>query len=86
MAGTPISRNWVVVLRSGVPALDWGNGSFVDLINGCFIEAKEPDVSHRAMDADLEWLKQIGVLDDYDDTNAYFLVLPNQNRTTSAAV
>lgn len=64
-------------MRSGTLAIDWGGGQFQDVISGDFFKAVESDVSHRANDADLDWLKHIGRVDDYDATNVYFVGLPD---------
>lgn len=77
MGGMPIGRNWIVFMRSGTLAIDWGGGQFQDVISGDFFKAVESEVSHRASDADLDWLKHIGRVDDYDATNVYFVGLPD---------
>jgi hypothetical protein len=77
MGGTPVGRNWIVIMRSGVTAIDWGGGLFQDAMSGDFFNAVEKDVSHRANDSDLDWLKHVGRVDDYDDTNVYFVGLPD---------
>jgi len=77
MGGTPIGRNWVVIMRSGAVAIDWGDGLFQDAISGDFFNAVESEVSHRSNDSDLDWLKHVGRVDDYDSTNVYFVGLPD---------
>ncbi len=66
-------------MRSGIPAVDWGGGTFLDILSGEYFHAEEKDVSHRALDTDLDWLKQVGRVDEYDINNVYFLILPNRN-------
>lgn len=77
MGGMPVGRNWIVIMRSGAAAIDWGGGQFQDAISGDFFNAVEADVSHRANNSDLDWLKHIGRVDDYDRTNVYFVGLPD---------
>ena len=80
MHGNPVARNWVVMMRSGTPAVDWGEGMFLDILSGEFFQAEEKDVSHRALDSDLDWLKHIGKVDAYDVNNVFFVILPNLNQ------
>ena len=77
MGGAPIGRSWVVIMRTGATAIDWGGGQFQDVISGDFFNAAEREVSHRANDSDLDWLKHIGRVYDYDNTNVYFTGLPD---------
>ena len=77
MGGMPIGRSWVVMMHAGAAAIDWGGGLFQDAISGEFFKATEQQVSHSAGDAELDWLKHIGRIDDYDNTNVYFIGLPD---------
>jgi hypothetical protein len=77
MGGMPVGRNWIVMMRSGAAAIDWGGGLFQDAVSGDFFHAVEKDVSHRASNTDLDWLKRIGRVDDYDEVNVYFVGLPD---------
>lgn len=77
MGGTPVGRNWIVMMHSGAAAIDWGGGLFQDAVSGEFFNAVEEDVSHRASDADLDWLKRIGRVEDYDASHVYFTGLPD---------
>lgn len=76
MRGTPVARSWVVVMHNGTVAIDWGGGIYVDIVSSAFFAAGEKDVSHRAQDADLDWLKHLGKVDDYDINYVYFSLLP----------
>ncbi|GAP07434.1 MAG TPA: hypothetical protein DEQ80_00155 [Anaerolinea thermolimosa] len=80
MRGTPVARSWVVWMRNGVIAVDWGDGVFVDILSNQFFEASQAEVSHRAPDADLDWLRSIGRVEDYDVNNVYFIQLPEPRR------
>jgi hypothetical protein len=79
--GIPITRNWVVMMRTGTPAVDWGGGTFLDVLTGQFFQAEEKDVSHRALNSDLDWLKHIGRVEEYDVNDVFFVTLPNLNRS-----
>jgi hypothetical protein len=78
--GTPVGRPWIVVLRTGIIAIDWGDGLFQDAISGDFLHANESQVSHRAQNADLDWLKQVGRVDCYDTQQVYFISLPERSK------
>ncbi len=76
MRATPVARSWVVMMRDGFAALDWGNGLYLDLVRGQFFNASEQEVSHRASDADLDWLVRLGCIEGYDRLNVYLTYLP----------
>ncbi|WP_322507455.1 hypothetical protein [Anaerolinea sp.] len=76
MQRTPVARSWVVMMRGGFAALDWGNGLYLDLTCGQFFTATEKDVSHRASDADLDLLVRLGCIEGYDRLNVYLTSLP----------
>lgn len=75
-AGTPVGRTWVVVLRNGTIAIDWGDGLFQDSVSGDFMHVVEAQVSHRAQDSDLDWLIRAGRVSHFDAQQAYFISLP----------
>jgi hypothetical protein len=81
--GMPVGRSWIVVLRNGIIAVDWGDGLFQEIISGDFLEhIKENQVSHRALDSDLDWLIRAGRIVSYDQRQAYFLSLPERSTRT----
>ena len=77
-AGTPISRQWILVLRNGVIVVDWGNGLFQDVDNGAFLNVAESDVSYTAQDQELEMLKRSSRVDRFDMNQAWFIGLPER--------
>ncbi|MBI4927467.1 MAG: hypothetical protein HY835_06865 [Anaerolineae bacterium] len=79
MRANPVARSWVVLMHSGVPAVDWGDGKYLDLMTMEFFTAEEKEISHRALETDLHWLKHIGRIDDYDVNYIYLSNLPNFN-------
>ena len=68
------------MMRNGTSAIDWGGGQFLDIRTGDFFHADEKDVSHRALDSDLDWLKRLGRVDEYDGENVFFFGLPDVPR------
>ena len=78
--GTPVGRPWIVALRNGTIAIDWGDGVFQDAISGDFLKVPEAQVSHRALDADLDWLIRVGRVSSFDAQQVYFLSLPERTK------
>ena len=76
--GTAIARPWVVVMRDGTVAIDWGDGLFQEAISGSFFKGSESQVSHNAQDSDLDWLIRVGRVADFDSKNVYFVSLPDR--------
>jgi hypothetical protein len=75
-AGYAINRQLVFVLRNGTVIVDWGNGWGADLDRGEFIQFKEQDASHSVQDDELESLKRMGLVVDYDQSQVYFTYIP----------
>lgn len=71
------------MLRSGAAAIDYSGGVFLDIIQGEFFQAEENMVSHRAQEGELDWLKRLGHVDEYDSLNVYFNNLPEYPRSTA---
>lgn len=80
MRGTPIGRSFVVMMHSGAAVIDWGNGIYLDIINGVFFHAEEKEISHRAHESDLDWLRRLGHVEDYNDRDVFFSHLPEYPR------
>jgi hypothetical protein len=81
-AGTPVGRPWVVVLRNGTIAIDWGDSLFQDALSGDFMHIAEAQVSHRAQDSDLDWLMHSGRVSHFDAQQVYFISLPELPKRT----
>jgi hypothetical protein len=77
-AGTPVFRQWVLVLHTGVIVIDWGDGNFQEVDSGEFLKIAENAVSYTAQDVDLEKLKRSGRVDAYDAARAWFIGLPER--------
>ena len=80
MKGTPVARSFVVMMHTGTAVIDWGNGVYLDILNGSFFRAEEKEVSHRAHESDLDWLMRLGHVEEYDDREVFFSHLPEYPR------
>ena len=80
--GTPVNRQWVVVLRDGRVAIEWGEGVFQDALDGEFIQYNSAFVSHHAKAEDLERLRHAARVVDFNDRIVYFQGLPELPRKT----
>jgi hypothetical protein len=80
--GTPVNRNWVLVLKEGSIVIDWGDGWYQDVRSGDFVIAGESTVSTVITDELLDWLKRIGRVSEYDSRQVYFFNLPERPQGT----
>ncbi len=78
--GTPIDRQWVLVLKNGVVIVDWGNGLAQDLATGDFLRFEERQVSHVAYDEELALLVRQGRILAFDRRLVYLGSLPDLPR------
>jgi hypothetical protein len=80
--GTPVNRHWVVILQNGNPVIDWGNGMFQDILTGQFIRGTDADISHTILDDELDQLKHLSRIYQYDANNVYIYPLPEPPHRT----
>ncbi len=80
--GTPVSRHCILVLRDGRTVIDWGSTRYQDLLTGDFLAFQETEISHTALDRDLEPLKISGLVVDFDSSQVYLHALPEPPRAT----
>jgi hypothetical protein len=80
--GTPIDRTWVVVMRDGTIVVDWGEGVYQDVHTGEFYKSTDAEVSHRVTNDELEWLKHIDRVSQYDSRTVHFYNLPERPQST----
>jgi len=80
--GTPVNRQWVLVLQDGTIAIDWGDSIFQDVRSGDFITVEERDISHHIVNEDLDWLIKIGRVKSYTALTVYFCNLPERPQQT----
>ena len=77
MGGVPVERQWVLVLKNGTVAIDWGDGLFQDVYSGKFFEGTEAQVSHTITDGELDMLQYAGYA-TFDGRNVFFQGLPER--------
>jgi hypothetical protein len=81
-AGTPVNRHWVIVLKDGTIAIDWGDGLFQDVRSGEFVVVLEKEISHHILDEELDWLIRIGRVGSYTRLVVNFHSLPERPQRT----
>lgn len=81
-AGTPINRQWVIVLKDGNIVIDWGDGLFQDVRSGDFVKVSEKDISHHVLNEDLDILIHAGRVISYTATTVFFPSLPERPQKT----
>lgn len=82
-AGFAVNRQVVFVLKNGAIVVDWGNGYGADLQRGEFIQLNELDISHAVQDDDLESLKRMGLVTEYNQSMVYFTYIPEPPQANS---
>jgi hypothetical protein len=80
--GTPINRQWVIVLKDGDIVIDWGDGLFQDVRTGDFVMVAEKEISHHILNDDLDLLIRIGRVSSYTNLTVYFPSLPERPQRT----
>ena len=78
--GVPVNRNFVVMLKNGIPAIDWGDGLFQDILTGDFLNCQEKDVDHTIQDIELDSLIFSRRIYSYDASTIYLFPLPEPSR------
>jgi hypothetical protein len=77
-SGTPILRQWILVLHNGVIVVDWGDGYYQDVDSGEFLKIGESDISRTVQTDELETLKRSSRINDYDEVQVWLNVLPER--------
>ena len=80
--GTPINRQWVIVLKNGCTVIDWGDDIYQDVMSGDFLKVKESDVSHHILNHELEILVKAGRVASYDSLVVKINSLPERTQRT----
>ena len=75
-SGFAVTRQWISVQRDGTVVLDWGDGRAIDLIRGEFIPYSPTMFSHPVQDDELETLRHMGRVSNYDQLNVYLVSVP----------
>lgn len=81
-SGTPVNRQWVVVMRDGRVSIEWREGEFQDALGGEVYSSTTAQISHPVTNEDLERLKRAGRVEEYNDRMVYFLGLTEVPRKT----
>lgn len=77
-SGTPVNRQWVIVLKNGTVCVDWGDALYQDVGTGEFIKVSDHDFSHNILDEELEWLVRISKVSAFNRQVVHFLSLPER--------
>lgn len=75
-SGFAVTRQWISVQRDGIIILDWGDGRGVDLLRGEFVSYDPKKFSHAVQDDELETLKRMGMVNDYDRQTVFLSSMP----------
>jgi CYTH domain-containing protein len=81
-SGTTVTRTWVVTLTDGRFAIDWGDELFQEIHSGEFLGLMEAQISHPITNEELEWLRRIGRVVEYDSRKVVFFNLPERPQKT----
>jgi len=82
-SGFAINRQLVFMLKNAAVIVDWGNGWGADLDRGVFIRFNDQDISHSIQDDELESLKRMGLVVEYDQSQVYFSYMPEPPQAKS---
>jgi hypothetical protein len=80
--GSPVGRQWLVICKDGTPLVDWGDGLYQDIASGDFLHLLEKDISHAISNDELDQLKVVGLVIDYDASLVYMGPLPERPTRT----
>ncbi len=76
--GTAVNRDYVLLTQDGRLIVDWGDGKFMDVLSGNFVEIKEEEISHHPTNEELDWLVHINAVVKYDGKSVWFAKLPER--------
>jgi hypothetical protein len=76
--GTPVHRQWVLVLRDGEIVVDWGDGLVQNVFSGEFMQNGETFTSLPVQNSELEMLVRASRVDHYDGQQVWFINLPER--------
>ncbi len=80
--GIPVNRQWVIVLKDGTIAIDWGDGLFQDVRSGEFVAVVENEISHHVLNEELDWLIKVGRVSSFNSSMVNFHSLPERPQRT----
>ena len=70
------------MLKNGMPAIDWGDCLFQDILSGEFIHCGELDIDHTIQDEELDQLVHIRRVYSYNLNTVWVYPLPDLPRRT----
>lgn len=76
--GTPVHRQWVLVLHDGEIVVDWGDGQVQSVFSGEFVQASLAENGVSIRDDELKQLMRSNRVDHYDATQVWFTHLPER--------
>jgi len=80
-AAVSINRHWVIVLNDGMVVIDWGNGTFQDILTGEFFTEIDQNASNAIHDGECAWLLNNGTIQGYDNEQVYVVNLPQRQKS-----
>jgi hypothetical protein len=80
--GTSINREWVLFTQDGRLIVDWGDGKYMDIVSGEFIDIQEHEISHHPTNEELDWLIHVDRVIKYDAKTVWFAKLPERPQRT----
>ena len=75
--GTPVPRQFVLVTQDGEIVIDWGNKLYQNISNGDVIKLKSDNIAFPIKEPELIWLKNNGIISDYDQYSVFVYNLPD---------
>jgi hypothetical protein len=75
--GTAIPRHFVLVTQDGEIVIDWGNKKYQNISSGDVIKLKSDNIAYPIKEPELVWLKNNGIINDYDQFSVYVYNLPD---------
>jgi len=80
--GTAVNREWVLFTQNGTLIVDWGDGKYMDVLSGEFIDIQENEISHHPTNEELDWQVHINCVVKYDAKSVWFVKLPERPQRT----
>ena len=76
--GTPVHRQWVLVLPNGEIVVDWGDGLVQNVFSGEFMQIGQTQTSTPVRNDELDMLVRASRVDHYDGQQVWFINLPER--------
>lgn len=79
-SSSPVLRSQVFTLEDGAVVVQWGEQWAQDIHTGAYREYSHKEVERRLMDYELTHLKEIGVIEHYNNAYIWLYPLPEKGR------